>query len=131
MDELPDLGRHRRPPVRPGQCREQPDDEAARDVRRQRAPRKDLVGSPRDAAGDGKPRDRAKRAAERDIEIGQHGGALRRGAEARQHLVVQPAVAAGDDVAALRGIAALPVGDDAAGALDDRDQRDDVIGLDA
>src|SRR5689334_6460841 len=35
-------------------------------------------------------------------------------------------VAGGEDLAALRAGAALPVGDDAARALDDRDQRGDI-----
>ncbi len=49
--------------------------------------------------------------------------------EEGEHLVVQPAVAGGDDAAAVDGAAAVPGGDDAAGALDHRDQGDDVVGL--
>lgn len=49
--------------------------------------------------------------------------------EERQHLLVQPRIAGGDDPAAVDGAAAGPGGDDAAGALDHRDQRDDVVGL--
>jgi lysophospholipase len=49
--------------------------------------------------------------------------------EEGEHLVVEPAVAGGDDAAAVDGAAAVPGGDDAAGALDHRDQGDDVVGL--
>jgi len=49
--------------------------------------------------------------------------------EQPQDLVVQPAVTGGDDAAALGGAAAGPGGDDTAGALDHRDQGDDVVGL--
>ncbi len=52
-----------------------------------------------------------------------------RAGEEPQDLFVQPAITAGDDTAAVDGAAAVPVGDDAAGALDHRDQRDDVVGL--
>jgi lysophospholipase len=44
---------------------------------------------------------------------------------------VQPRMPGRDDGAALRGRAAVPGGHDAARALDDRDQRDDVVGLEA
>jgi lysophospholipase len=53
---------------------------------------------------------------------------LRRGEEG-EHLLVQPRIAGGDDTAAVDGAAAGPGGDDAAGPLDHRDQRDDVVGL--
>lgn len=46
-----------------------------------------------------------------------------------QDLVVDAPVAGGDDTTAVDGAAAGPVGDDAAGALDHRDQGDDVVGL--
>lgn len=46
-----------------------------------------------------------------------------------QHGVVQPSIAGGDHAPAVDGAAAGPRGDDAAGPLDDRDQRDDVVGL--
>jgi lysophospholipase len=49
--------------------------------------------------------------------------------EQAEHLVVQAAVAAGDDPTTLGGTAAGPGGDDAARPLDDRDQRHDVVGL--
>jgi lysophospholipase len=49
--------------------------------------------------------------------------------EEGEHLVVQPAVAGGDDAAAVDGAAAVPGGDDTAGTLDHRDQGDDVVGL--
>ncbi len=49
--------------------------------------------------------------------------------EERQDPVVQPAIAGGDDTAAVDGAAAVPTGDDAAGPLDHRDQGDDVVGL--
>lgn len=49
--------------------------------------------------------------------------------ELAQHDLVQPGVAAGDDAAAVDRAAAVPTGDDAAGTLDHRDQRDDVVGL--
>lgn len=49
--------------------------------------------------------------------------------EQAQHGVVDAGVAGGDDAPALGGAAAGPGGDGAAGPLDDRDQRDDVVGL--
>lgn len=49
--------------------------------------------------------------------------------EEGQDPVVQPAIAGGDDAAAVDGAAAVPGGDDAAGPLDHRDQGDDVVGL--
>lgn len=49
--------------------------------------------------------------------------------ETLQEDVVEPGIAGGDDAAAVGGAAAGPGGDDAAGALDHRDQGDDVVGL--
>ena len=49
--------------------------------------------------------------------------------EEPQHLVVEPPIAGSDDAAAVDGTAAVPGSDDAAGALDHRDQGDDVVGL--
>ncbi len=49
--------------------------------------------------------------------------------ETLQDDVVEPGIAGGDDAAAVGGAAAGPGGDDAAGALDHRDQGDDVVGL--
>jgi len=49
--------------------------------------------------------------------------------EEPQDLLVQPRIAGGDDPATVDGAAAVPGGDDTAGALDHRDQRDDVVGL--
>lgn len=49
--------------------------------------------------------------------------------EEPQHGLVEPGIAGGDDAAAVGGAAAGPGGDDAAGPLDDRDQGDDVVGL--
>ena len=49
--------------------------------------------------------------------------------EEGEHLVVQPGIARDDDPSALGGAAAGPGGDDAAGPLDDRNQGDDVVGL--
>jgi lysophospholipase len=49
--------------------------------------------------------------------------------EEPQNPVVEPAIAGGDDAAAVDRAAAVPGGDDTAGPLDHRDQRDDVVGL--
>ena len=49
--------------------------------------------------------------------------------EAPQDDVVEPGIAGGDDAAAVGGAAAGPGSDDTAGALDHRDQGDDVVGL--
>ena len=46
-----------------------------------------------------------------------------------EHDLMQPRIAGGDDSPALGGVAAGPGGDDATRSLDDRDQRDDVVGL--
>lgn len=49
--------------------------------------------------------------------------------ETLQHDLVQAGIAGSDDAAAVDGAAAVPGGDDAAGALDHRDQGHDVVGL--
>jgi hypothetical protein len=46
-------------------------------------------------------------------------------------LLVHALVAGGDDAAAVRGRAAVPVGDDAARAFDDGDQRHHVVALES
>src|SRR6185369_4510593 len=59
-------------------------------------------------------------------------GILRRGALAVQQLqrgLMHAGVAGGDDAATALGGLAFPVGDDAAGAGDDRDQGCDVVGF--
>ena len=49
--------------------------------------------------------------------------------EELDHPLVETPVAGSDDAPAVDGAAAVPGGDDAAGALDHRDQGDDVVGL--
>ncbi len=51
------------------------------------------------------------------------------GGEEAEHGLVEPRIAGGDHSAAVGGAAAGPGGDDPAGPLDHRDQRDDVVGL--
>ena len=67
-------------------------------------------------------------AADGDVAPAEPDASVGEGELAQEH-VVEAGIAGGDDAAALGGGPAGPGGDDAAGPLDDGDQRDDVVGL--
>src|SRR5215472_8958565 len=61
----------------------------------------------------------------------EHGAALTPALKDRHRLPVYPLVARGDDAAPLCRRPAVPGGDEAACGLDEGDERDDIVGLEA